>query len=264
VAGTRRTARPGNGPLPWEPAPDRPQTDPLLPWLPMGSTSVTPPRRGLLLGAAPRLVALLTAGALVLAVLVAAAVHTRLAGRTVSTPFLSYTAPPGWTPEPSAPAPAPLETPVLTGAVHGPGYTCDGEAYVRGFAAVAFLPTGPDAGSGPADPAQRLARRFAADSFTTPDGAPPEVTVAAPRTVLVQGSDGPVDGTVVEAAVRAAPAHSGCAATSGIVRVVAAPASGGAALLLVAGDTGGGPVEPGPPEQATLDAVLGSVRLAGT
>jgi hypothetical protein len=36
---------------------------------------------------------------------------------------------------------------------------------------------------------------------------------------------------------------------------------GGAALLLVAGDTDGGPADPAPLERAALDAVLASVRL---
>lgn len=183
--------------------------------------------------------------------------------RTVSTSFLSYTAPSGWAPQPGDTAAA-TEGPALLGVVHGPGYTCDGEQYLRGFAAAALLPTGPDPGSGPADRAQRLARWFATVSYTADGGAAPEVTVATPRTVPVHGPDGQIDGTVVEATARAAPGSSGCAAMSGVVRVVAAPGSGGAALLLVAGDTGGGPVEPRPPEQATLDAVLDSVQLVAT
>ena len=32
-------------------------------------------------------------------------------------------------------------TPSLTGGVHGPGYACGGEQYLRGFAAAALLPT---------------------------------------------------------------------------------------------------------------------------
>jgi hypothetical protein len=47
----------------------------------------------------------------------------------------------------------------------------------------------------------------------------------------------------------------------GTVVALAAPASGGAATLLVAGDTAGGPADPAPVDRATLDAVVASVRL---
>jgi len=40
-----------------------------------------------------------------------------------------------------------------------------------------------------------------------------------------------------------------------------APISGGAALLLVAGDSAGGPADPAAPDRSTLDAVLATVRL---
>ena len=42
---------------------------------------------------------------------------------------------------------------------------------------------------------------------------------------------------------------------------LAAPVSGGAAVLLVAGDTEGGPVEPAAPDRTTLDTVLAGVRI---
>ena len=44
--------------------------------------------------------------------------------------------------------------------------------------------------------------------------------------------------------------------------MLAAPVSGGAALLLVAGDTEGGPAEPAAPDPSTLDAVLASAARA--
>ncbi len=92
--------------------------------------------------------------------------------RTVTTPFLSYTAPAGWTAEP-ADACAPLDAPALTGRARGPGYDCGGEAYVRGYAAAALLPADASAGSGPTDRAERLARWFAAASYGSPGAAPP-------------------------------------------------------------------------------------------
>ena len=202
-----------------------------------------------------RLVALLA----VALVVVAVALAWRGGARTVSTPFLSYTAPAGWTADPVATS-APLDAPALTGTVHGAGYDCGGEAHVRGYAAAALLPADTSAGSGPADRAERLARWFATASYATADGAPPAVTVTPPRPVRVAGPDGPVDATVSEVTAQAA-GIDGCVPPGGTVLALAAPVSGGAALLLVAGDTGGGPAEPAPPDRATLDAVLASVRL---
>jgi hypothetical protein len=240
----------------------------MLPWLPDGGPAAPPPRRRSIAAGAPgRVAALLAVGALALAVLIAAAMHLRdAAGQTVSTPFLSYTAPAGWSAEPSGPdganGAAPLDVPALIGLVHGPQYACGGETFLRGFAATALMPTGAAAGTGPVDRAQTLARWFAAVSYATPDGAPPEVTAAAPRPVRVAGPRGPVDGTVTEVTAQAGPGRGDCPATEGTVLVLAAPVSGGAALLLVAGDTAGGPAEPAPPEHAVLDAVLDSVRLS--
>ncbi len=76
------------------------------------------------------------------------------------------------------------------------------------------------------------------------------------------GPDGPVDATVTEVAAQAV-GHGDCPAR-GTVLALAAPVSGGAALLLVAGDTDGGPARPAPPDRATLDAVLASVRLSAS
>ena len=196
--------------------------------------------------------------ALVLAAAVAVAVLWR-GGPTVSTPFLSYTAPAGWTADPASTS-APLDAPALTGTTHGAGYDCGGEAYVRGYAAAALLPADASAGSGPADRAARLARWFATASYAAADGAAPAVTVAPPRPVRVPGPDGPVDATVTEVTARTV-AGGGCAPSGGTVLALAAPVSGGAALLLVAADAGGGPAEPAAPDRAALDAVLASVRL---
>jgi hypothetical protein len=179
--------------------------------------------------------------------------------RTVSTPFLTYTAPVGWTADPPQDPAAPADPSALTGIVRGPAYPCGDETHVRGFAAAALLPTGPSAGAGPPDRAERLVRWFAATSYGTADGRAPTVTVAPPRPVRVTGPDGPVDATVTEAIVHVGSGR--CAASRGTVLVLAAPSAGGAALLLVAGDAEGGPPVPAPPDRATLDAVLGSVRL---
>ncbi len=210
------------------------------------------------LGARP--LALLAAGGLVLGLLAALVVVTTgsSAEGRVSTPFLSYAPPPGWTADPAAVA-APPDVPALTGIVHGPGYDCGGESHLRGFAAAALLPT--DGGSGPTDRADRLARWFATASYTGSDGRAAEIAIAPPRMVQVAGPDGPVEGTVTEVTATTA-GTGGCAATAGTVVVLAAPVSGGAAaVLLVAADTDGGPAEPAPPERAALDAVLAGVRL---
>jgi hypothetical protein len=202
-------------------------------------------RRGVLLAAA--LLGILAVGTLV----VAGPVNGT---RTVSTPFLSYSLPAGWTADPK-PATAPA-APELVGAAHGPGYDCGGDRYLRGFAAAALLPTDAAPGSGPTDRAERLARWFAAEAYPA-DGT---TTVAPPRPVHVTGPRGTVDGTVTELTAPS-DAHDGCPAAGGTVLVLAAPVSGGAALLLVAGDTDGGPADPAPPDRAALDAVLASVRL---
>ena len=205
------------------------------------------------------LVALSVVAALVLAVGVLVVLRCiGTSDSTVTTPFLSYVPPPGWSAAP-ADAEAAVDAPSLTGVVHGPGYTCGGEQYLRGFAAAALLPT--DASAGPADRGERVARWFADTAYAAPDGTPPEVAVAPPRPVRVAGRGGPVDGTVTEATVRAPGGRGDCAATGGTVFALAAPVSGGAAVLLVAGDVEGGPTQPATPDRAVLDTVLAGVRL---
>ncbi len=175
--------------------------------------------------------------------------------RSVTTPFLSYSPPPGWSAVPGATTGGPA----LVGVSHGPGYPCGAEESTRGFAGAALLPVA--ATAGPADRAERMARWFATTSFSASDGTPPDVAVAPPRPVRVRGPGGPVDGTVTEAAVRAPPGRDGCAAAAGRVLVLAVPASGGAALLIVAGDTAGGPAEPGAPDPSALEAVIATAEL---
>jgi hypothetical protein len=243
----------------------------VLPWLPAAPSPPGPIRGRRPLGSVAaevvaafrrvgprRLVALLVLGALVLAAVIVTLVQG--ISRTMTTPFLSYTAPAGWSADPTG-GRAPLDVPGLTGAVHGPRYDCGGEPSVRGYVAATFLPVDAAPGSGPADRADRLARWFAGVSYAARDGTAPALTVAPPRPVRVAGPDGPVDASVTEVDAQTV-GRGGCGAR-GTVAVLAAPASGGAALLLVAGDTGGGPASPAPPDRATLDAVLASVRLGG-
>ncbi|MBL8926904.1 MAG: hypothetical protein JNM77_11795 [Pseudonocardia sp.] len=256
-------------PPPWWPEPPPPA---VLPWSAAIDTPAgTPVRRT----ARPRplrpgwrlpvplspggIIALTAVAALVLAVGVPLALRAFGASEgTVTTPFLSYVPPPGWSAAP-ADADAAMGAPSLTGVVHGPGYACDGEQHLRGFAAAALLPT--DASAGPADRGERVARWFADTAYAAPDGTPPEVAIAPPRPVRVAGPDGPVDGTVTEATVRAPGGRGGCAATGGTVLALAAPVDGGAAVLLVAGDVEGGPAQPATPDRAALDTVLAGARL---
>jgi len=239
------------------------RTPPALPWgVDAGRPRGPAPRGGR--GAVVRPVAALAIGAVAVLLLAVDVLAVRDAARTVSTPFLSYTAPSGWTPDlPDGAGPldatGPLDVSALQGVVHGPGYVCAGETHVRGFTAPTLLPVAPALPAGPAERAERLARWFAATVYGG-DRAAPEVTVAPSRPVRVRGPDGAVDGTVTEVTARA-PARGECPATSGIVLALAAPAAGGAVVLLVAADTAGGPADPPPPDRAALDAVLVSARL---
>lgn len=274
AASVRRVDGRGTGrhePLPW----DRPALAPRrdahapLPWLPADARRVGPPTRPsaphrlLRVLAAHRRVTAVTLGILLLALAVPAVTLLRadepVGPRTVSTPFLTYTAPAGWVPEPvdtkgadEAPLPA-----VLAGVVHGPGYSCGGESHQRGYAAAALLP--PDAAVKSAVRAENLARWFAAASYA--DGTPAEVSVAFTRPMQVPGRAGPVDATLTEVTARAGGGDATCAAVEGTVLALAAPAGGGVAVLLLAGDTRGGPIEPAAPDRAALDGVIASARL---
>jgi hypothetical protein len=205
---------------------------------------------------------LLAVGPLVVALAAVVAVRTT-DGRTpvttpVTTPYLVYAAPPGWSSAPPDAA-APMDAPTLVGIVHGPRYTCGGEEFLRGFAAVTLLPTDATAGAG--NRAERVARWFAATAYSAADGTPPDITVAPPRPVRVAGPVAAVEGTVTETTVRAPGGRSVCTATTGRVLVLAVPHGGEVALLLVAADTAGGPDAPAAPDASALDAVVTSARL---
>ena len=200
---------------------------------------------------------LLAIGVLVAVLGVTVAVRGTGGAGSVTTPFLSYSPPPGWSA--AADPAATTDAPALVGVVRGPGYTCGAEEFVRGFAGAALLPV--DATADAADRAERVVRWFAVTSFSAPDGTPPDVAIAPPRLVRVGGPEGPVDGTVTEATVRAPAGRDGCAAGAGRVLVLAVPTGGGAVLLLAAGDTEGGPAEPETPSPSTLDTLIASAKL---
>ncbi|GAA2572713.1 hypothetical protein [Pseudonocardia hydrocarbonoxydans] len=236
---------------PWGPPPGGPYPG----W---GPPPPPPARRG-------RLVALIAVGVLLLAALGVGGylLVTRTSGgpvvpadfRPVSTSVLTYAVPPGWqdSASPGSVLGAPLE-----GRVEGPAYECGGGRYLRGLVASAFVP-----GERPAAAvAAAFARETGSAFYSTADGALPEVRVSDARPFDVGG----VPGRLVEATSRT-PADDGCLATSGTVLLLAVPAAGpdgspGTAVLVVNGDTAGGPADAPPvADRATLDAVLASARL---
>lgn len=209
--------------------------------------------------------ALLVVGAVVLAGLTGGAIlligslrQDRAADlATVRTDFLTYGVPADWARDGE-----PLDNPLgleFTGVARGTPYECGGRSYLRGVVASALLPAAPP----PSAVATGAARLLASSYYTGRDETPADVTVGAPRTVDVGG----IEGTVVEATARAA-SDDGCLATDGVVLVLAVPVTGprgerATALLVVNGDTAGGPQSPPMPARATLDAVVASARPGG-
>ncbi|WP_300008906.1 hypothetical protein [Pseudonocardia sp.] len=232
---------------------------------PPGWPPPQPPRRE-----RGRIVALVLVGALVLAGLGVGAfllVRTTTAGggpgstvpadfRTVATPALTFAVPPGWEDSADA-APTLVLGAELTGLTYGPAYSCDGGAYFRGVAGVAFV-----AGERPPAAVAEAFGRETGRRFYGSTGAEPGVALSAPRPVDVGGTTG----QLVEVAVTV-PVDDGCLATSGTILVLAVPAPGsgagpGTAVLLVNGDTVGGPASAPPvPDRAALDAMVASARL---
>ncbi|MGH3566123.1 MAG: hypothetical protein ACRDRH_08845 [Pseudonocardia sp.] len=175
--------------------------------------------------------------------------------QTVRTPFLIYAVPPDWN---TAAPPQTLPGAVFIGAADAPGYECGGQRYLRGSAASALVETTRPA----ADVAATFARALGGGYYTSNSGTPPEVIVSPGRAVDVAGAPG----TLVEATVRT-PEDDGCLATRGTLLVLALPAAGpsgaATALLVVNGDTAGGPAAAPPvPARETLDAIVNSARLA--
>lgn len=173
--------------------------------------------------------------------------------QTIRTPFLVYAVPPDW--NTAAPAQT-LPGAEFVGAADAPGYECGGERYLRGSATSALIDTMQPA----EDVAAAFARALGGGYYTSNSSAPPEVIVGPGRAVDVAGARG----TLVEATIRT-PADDGCLATRGTLLVLALPAGGpsgnATALLVVNGDTAGGPAAPPVPTRETLDAIIDSARL---
>ncbi|WP_218597619.1 hypothetical protein, partial [Pseudonocardia oceani] len=175
--------------------------------------------------------------------------------RPITTATLSYSVPPDWVD--SANSGSVLGAP-LEGRADAPGYECDGNQYYRGVIASAFVP-----GERPAAAvAAAFARETGSSFYVSAAGAPPQVEVSDARPFEVDG----VPGQLVEATSRT-PTDDGCLATVGTVLILAVPTTGpdgapGTAVLVVNGDTTGGPsTAPPSPDRSTLEAVLASVRL---
>ncbi|MBW0119611.1 hypothetical protein I4J48_30655, partial [Pseudonocardia sp. KRD-169] len=224
-----------------------------------GPPAPPPPRRG-------RLVTLIAVGVFLLAALGVGGYFlidlTSSGGATVPADFrrittstLTYAVPPDWSDSPDAGSVlgAPLE-----GRADAPGYLCGENQYFRGIIASSFVP-----GERPADAvATAFARETGSSYYRSSDGGTPDVQVSAPRPFEAGG----VPGQLVEATSRT-PTDDGCLATAGTVLLLALPTTGpdgspGTAVLIVNGDTAGGPADAPPlADRATLDAVLASARL---
>lgn len=143
------------------------------------------------------------------------------------------------------------------GVARAPGYDCGGGSYLRGLVASSVLP-----GAHPADAvATTIASTLATDYYTQGDGATPTVTLGPTRTVDVSGTPSTLAEADVETTV-----GDGCLATSGVVLVLAVPITGAdgteaVALLVVNGDTAGGPDTTPAVERSVLDAIVASARL---
>jgi hypothetical protein len=178
------------------------------------------------------------------------AVGPTVALRDVTGAGLVFGVPEDWTPAPGAPAAGlPVEA-----AHFGPGYECGGSTFFRGFAAALAAP-----GLPPDVAAQELGGLAGTSFYTRTGGVPAEVRVAAPRPVDVGGTPGQLAEVTVTT-----PVDDGCLATGGTILVLAVPAAGGSSVLVVNGDTAGGPVDAPPvPPRGVLDAMIASARPVG-
>ncbi|MDN5918688.1 MAG: hypothetical protein L0I76_26930 [Pseudonocardia sp.] len=173
------------------------------------------------------------------------------AGQELSAAGYTLTVPDGWNPAPPGAAPVTVYGVPFAPVAQGPGYPCGNGSFSRGTVAGAQVAVPPGVG---VEQAASAFARGAGEALYA--GAAPQVAVGTP-----EPRDG--GGTQVEATVRA-DGLGGCRATEATVLVVAEPrvtagdGSTGAALLVIAGDTRGGPAAP---EPLTRDALLG---IAGT
>jgi hypothetical protein len=267
----QRWTGPGSPPGPGQPwPPPRPQwaaAGPGAPWdAPAGLTAPPPKRRGRAL--ALLALALVVAGALVAAGIVL--VRDNLGSyrpaipasyQPIATPFLTYSVPPGWTPNPAG---GPFALGVgFEGRADAPSYTCRGDQYTRGSASSALVPDRGD----PARLATQFATRIATQSYTGTSGREPVVTVVSTTPVQVPGpGDAETSGSLVE--VRATPpSDDGCLGTEGLVLVLAVPTTAGGqagtALLTSGVDAAGGPATPPLPPREEMDLVAASAALPG-
>ncbi len=171
--------------------------------------------------------------------------------RQVTAAGLTWSVPPDWTP--GTPGGSVAGVP-LEGVFNGAPYECGGNPYLRGFTAVALV----GAGVPPATAATQVAQEAGASFYQPTDGVPADVSTTAPRAVDAGGAPA----QLVEATVRVS--DDGCLATGGVLLVLAVPVAEGTAVLVVNGDTDGGPASAPPvPDRATLDAMIASARPAG-
>ncbi|MCX6466394.1 MAG: hypothetical protein NTW05_22800 [Pseudonocardiales bacterium] len=172
--------------------------------------------------------------------------------RPVTAAGLTWSVPPDWTPAPGSGGTVSGAT--LEGVHNGAPYECGGSSYLRGFTAVALVGAGVPLGAA----AEQFAQEAGANFYRPADDVPPEVRTTPPRPVDAGGAPA----QLVEATVRAS--DDGCLATEGVLLVLAVETAAGTAVLVVNGDTAGGPPSAPPvPDRATLDAMIASARPAG-
>lgn len=180
--------------------------------------------------------------------------------RTVRTSAFTFDVPLDWQPTTNT-NPSVFLGVTFEGVTVAPGYDCGGNnGYSRGIVSSAFVAGERPAASVASTFGQEIGRQY----YTTSAGLAPTVTLSGARPVDVGG----VEGQLVEATIRAA-ADDGCLAVGGVILLVAVPTTGpggapGTALLVVNGDTEGGPATAPPnPDRAVLDAIVDGARLTG-
>ncbi|RZT84766.1 hypothetical protein EV383_1621 [Pseudonocardia sediminis] len=179
------------------------------------------------------------------------------AGRRVSSAAYTLTVPDGWTPAPPGAAPVTVYGIPFVPVAQASDYPCRDGSFTRGTVAGAqvAVPTGVSV-----EQAAGAFARGAGEALYA--GAAPQVAVGPPTP-----RDG--GGTQVEATVRT-DGFGGCRATEATVLVVAEPrvtaadGSTGAALLVIGGDTRGGPAGPEPLTRDVLIGIASTAEAAGS
>ncbi|MBW0106594.1 hypothetical protein [Pseudonocardia sp. KRD291] len=179
------------------------------------------------------------------------------AGAEVSSAGYTVTVPDGWSAAPPGAAPVTVYGVPFTPLAQAPGYPCRDASFARATVAGAQVAVPPGVG---VEQAASAFARGAGEALYA--GSAPQVAVGPPAP-----RDG--GGSQVEATVRT-DGLGGCRATEATVLVVAEPrvtagdGSTGAALLVVGGDTRGGPPAPEPLTRDTLLGITGTARAAGS